>query len=147
MSKKSNFMNVAAVASVIVLTGCAATEQQGETRADAQGGQSVTVTQQQDGRSITIERRPGAEGGLSIPAQTVTPTVKPDDAKGKKPTGDKPKDETGALKIEPQAGTDKTVISREPGAAGGLRIPAQVIVPEVKKNEKPESDPPAGPEL
>ncbi len=144
MSKKTNFMNVAAVASVIVLTGCATTDQQGENRADAQG---VTVTQQQDGRSITIERRPGAEGGLSIPAQTVTPTVKPDDARGKKP-GDKPKDETGALKVEPQAGTDKTVISREPGAAGGLRIPTQVIVPEVKKNDKDEPEPPpAGPEL
>ncbi|MCL4677914.1 MAG: hypothetical protein KJ017_04880 [Alphaproteobacteria bacterium] len=146
MSKKTNFMSAAALASLIALGGCAATDQQGETRADGQGGQPLTVTQQQDGRSVTIERTPGAEGGLAIPAQTVTPTVKPDDARGKKPN-DKPKDASEALKVEPQAGTDRTVISREPGAAGGLRIPAQVIVPEVKIKKDDPEPPPAGPEL
>lgn len=134
------------MASLLALGGCATTDQQGETRADGQGGQTLTVTPQQDGRSVTVERVPGAEGGLLIPAQTVTPTVKPDDAKGKKP-GDKPKDSSEPLKVEPQAGTNGVVISREPGAAGGLRIPAQVVVPEVKiKKDEPEQ-PPAGPEL
>lgn len=138
MSNRPRFMSAAALASVIALGACATTDQGGEHRAENQGT-TMTVTQQ-DG-AVVIERKAGPEGGLNIPAQTVVPTVKPEETKDKKKTGS---DKT-PLKVEPQAGTEAVVISREPGAAGGLRIPAQVVVPETGKKQ-PEQDSPGVPE-
>lgn len=122
MTKNSTILG-AALATVL-LTSCATNEANQDT---AQGGSTVVVTPR-EGNSFDIERKAGPEGGLNIPAQRVTPLVPAPSASGVVPaSGD------SALKVEPLGENGSFIISKEPGAKGGLRIPTQVVTPTFKK--------------
>ncbi len=125
MTKRNTILS-AALAGVL-LSSCATNEPAQEPRADAQGGSTITVTPR-EGNSFDIERKAGPEGGLTIPAQRVTPLIPAPAASSVPPvSGD------SALKVEPLGQNGAFIISKEPGAGGGLRIPTQVVTPTFKK--------------